>query len=171
MTSKAKPAKRKTELLSLRALALKLGNDRNTIKKYLKLEGAPKAIRGKYDLEAVREWLRQKSHIAIEGTTYAELKRQRAEVDLKKAKIDLAEREGQLIRKGELFDSLAPIMAAFNHTIWQKMVFEVPSQYRGKVVAECQAINEAALNEAMKELNAYLDSVKTKPDDNTAPNS
>lgn len=129
------------------ALAKKLGISRPTLDKYLALDKAPQPDANEtYDVAEVAR------HIAEHATKIAEpdeIKKLRARkllAECKRIEHEYEVSASNYIHHDEIRKTLEPLMAELAALLTSKFENQLPSQYRGRSLAECQQLNAAAID-------------------------
>jgi hypothetical protein len=127
---------------SIKGLARVLEISLPTVKKYLRLPGAPTApADGLYSVQRVREWIDKKKRGDSPTATAKEAK---AQVDFELAKLELDRARRAVIPVAEIAETLVPLIAELDGLMEQEFEHTLPAKLRGKTTVEIQQMLAAA---------------------------
>ena len=143
------------ERLGKTNICRRLNISRPTLDHYLQIEGAPTCdADGKFSLTEIAEFVQKHAKKILQPADAKEWKQEklrleceRITIDIEARKDELARSRGEHISKSEIEKTIVPLMTELGALLRQKFEMELPSQYRGKSVADCAALNAKAVDE------------------------
>lgn len=134
--------------LPLSQIALRAKIDRETVTKYMRMEGAPAPDDARrYNYRAALAWIEKHApRVAGNSTELNELRKTQLRIKNEIAEIDLKVKRGQFFDKREIEPAILKFNTQLTADLQAKFEQELPTKYAGKSVAEIQQLNAAAVD-------------------------
>ena len=151
-------------------LCRRLDISRPTLDKYLTISGSPiPDHEGKWVLEEIADFISRHASKVLQPENSKQwkeeklrLESERITIDIEARKDELARSRGEHISKSEIEKTIVPLMAELGSLLRQKFEVELPSQYRGKAVADCVELNAKAIDEIVERFRVGSEKFKTQ---------
>ena len=142
-------AQSSTQRASIKGLSRALQISLPTVRKYLRMPGAPTApADGLYSVAKVAEWIKRK-----QSGDYSPVfitKEEKAKVDLELARIELDKARRSVIAVSEIAKTLFPLISELDAIMEQEIEHTMPPKLRGKTVPEMQQMMAEARGRIIK---------------------
>jgi hypothetical protein len=140
--------------LPMSQIAMRAKIDRETVTKYLRMEGAPKPDEmRRFNYREALAWIEKNApRAAGNSAELNELKKTQLRIKNEIAEIDLKVKRGQFFDKREIEPAILKFNTQLTQDLQAKFELELPTKYAGKTVAEIQQMNAAAVDWVLNRL-------------------